>query len=209
MSKAIFLGSFNPPHKGHYACIKSFIDSGEMEYLGIDKIHIIPCYQNPNKQKSTDYIHRYRMCMKMFADLIINEYVAIDDIEEEMCPKYTYELIDHFKSNKDPYIKEDFWWIITAETLQEIIDGKWRNSEQLLTNNKFIIMYNDNDTLYDAIQLVKKNKLNAVSIRINYDEQVNYHSTELREKIYNNESIANETNKSIQEYINENNLYKD
>ena len=52
MSKAIFLGSFNPPHKGHYNCIKSVIESGQLEYLGIDKIHIIPCWQNPNKNPS-------------------------------------------------------------------------------------------------------------------------------------------------------------
>ena len=57
MGKAIFLGSFNPPHKGHYEVVKSVIDSGIMDDFNIENIHVIPCYQNPNKAKfNTSFI---------------------------------------------------------------------------------------------------------------------------------------------------------
>lgn len=210
MSKAIFLGSFNPPHIGHYNCIKSFIDSNLMETLGIDKIHIIPCYQNPNKNKTIDYIHRYKMCVEMFMDLIANELVSIDDIEDEMCPKYTYELIEHFKSNKDPYIKDDFWWIITEETYKELIDNKWKNSQWLLSNNQFIIIYeNKNNELSESIRLnLSKLLWNEKSIIIPLNKSIDIHSTQLREYIKNGQSIEEYTNKNVQKYIEENNLYK-
>ena len=208
MSKAIFLGSFNPPHKGHYNCIKSFIDSGFMEHLGIDKIHIIPCRQNPNKTNYTvSYIARYKMCEILFRDLIIDRKVVIDDIENEILPDYTYDLIKFFKSGNDKMVGKDFWWIITAETLQEIIDGKWFRWPDLL-DNKFIIMYGENDILYDAIQLIKENKINDKSVSVKINNEVDYHSTQLREKIKNGESIANETNEAIQDFIKEDKLYK-
>lgn len=206
--KAIFLGSFNPPHKGHYNVIKSFINSGFMESLGIDKVHIIPCRQNPNKTNYTvSYIARYKMCEMLFRDFIVDRKVVIDDIENEILPDYTYDLIKYFKAGNDTMISKDFWWIITMETLQEIIDGKWFNSEELL-NNKFIIMYRENDILYDAIQLLKDDKIDSRSISIKIDNEVDYHSTLLRANVKNGTSIAKETNKDIQEFIEEGNLYK-
>ena len=135
MSKrAIFLGSFNPPHKGHYEVIRSVINSGLKEKLEIDKIHIIPCWQNPNKKKfTTTFIQRYQMCMFMFGDLIRDGLVCPDDIEDQLKPhpEYTYELINWFNSGNDECInhnKEGFWWIITTETLNEIIERKWKTS---------------------------------------------------------------------------------
>ena len=206
MSKAIFLGSFNPPHKGHYNCIKSVIESGQLEHLGIDKIHIIPCRQNPNKAKfHTSFVARYKMCESMFSDLIISGKVVIDDIENEIAPEYTFDLLQYFNHGNDNRIKDDFWWIITAETLQEIIDGKWFRSSELLHDNNFIIVYGENDCLYDAIQLVKQNKICAVSVKL--IDEVDYHSTQLREKIKNGQSIIEETNERVQNFITENKLY--
>ena len=152
--RAIFLGSFNPPHNGHVNCIKSVINSGYMKDLNIDKIHIIPCYQNPNKSQVKDpdwnFWQRYKLCTLEFSGL--SEFVVIDDIEmlinKTDCNKsYTYNLINYFKGGHDGMIKSDFWWIITIETYKELLDGKWYHSEELLANNKFIVVYNNKTDL--------------------------------------------------------------
>ena len=154
MSKAIFLGTFNPPHNGHVNCIKSVIRSGILNQFNIDKIHIIPCWQNPNKEDFDDpklrFWQRYKMCTLEFSGL--NEYCIIDDIEAKIQPQYTYNLIEYFKSGKDKFIN-DFWWIITAETFKELLCGKWYNSEKLINENKFIILIPDNlsDDEYNEI----------------------------------------------------------
>lgn len=197
--KAIFLGSFNPPHKGHLNCIQSVIDSNVMNQFGIDKIHIIPCWQNPNKPKQIPFIKRYQMVLFMFGDLIGQEIVCPDDIEETIKPEYTYQLISYLKSNQDEYIKDDFWWIITEETYMELIEGKWKESDWLLENNNFIIVYENehNKFLWGGERC----------IRVKLKGNMNIHSTLLRDKVKNGESIEEYTSIEIEKYIKENNLY--
>lgn len=200
MTQAIFLGSFNPPHIGHLNCIKSVLDSNVMNQFGIDKIHIIPCYQNPNKNKfQTSYIARYKMCEMMFKDLIISKKVLIDDIENELRPEYTCDLIGYFHRGNDKMIGKDFWWIITEETYMELIEDKWKESEWLLNNNKFIVVceHQNNKFLWGD---------NTFLVQLKGTMDI--HSTQLREKVKNGKSIINETNIDIQEFIDENKIYK-
>ena len=207
MTQAIFLGSFNPPHKGHYNCIKSIIDSGVLESNGIEKIHIIPCFQNPNKQKyTTSFVARYKMCEMMFRDLISDKKVVIDDIENELRPEYTCDLLGYFYRGNDKMIGKDFWWIITEETYKEILDNKWKESKWLLENNKFIIVYEKNNN--GIPKEISKLLWNEKAILIPLNGTMDIHSTLLREIIKNNGLIEEFTNKEIQDFIDKNNLYK-
>ena len=210
MSKAIFLGTFNPPHNGHVNCIKSVIRSGILNQFNIDKIHIIPCWQNPNKEDFDDpklrFWQRYKMCILEFAGL--NEYCIIDDIEAKIQPQYTYNLIEYLKSGKDKFI-EDFWWIITAETFKELLCGKWYNSEKLINENKFIILIPDNlsDDEYTEIVKYANNDSKYQFIDLINDPMANMHSTKLREMIKNNENVYPYINLDTELYIKHHSLY--
>jgi len=199
MSRAIFLGSFNPPHKGHLNVITSVLNSDVMYKCNIEKIHIIPAYQNPNKPKTTTYIDRYKMCTLLFGGL---DNVIIDDIEEEMCPTYTYDLIKRFKRNEDEIIKSDFHWILTYETLQEIINGEWYKGISLLVNTNFIIVVEDENQISD----IKYNLgINTHFVKLN--NNVPIHSTQIREMIKEGKSIEEYTNNEVQQYIKDNKIY--
>lgn len=210
MSKAIFLGTFNPPHNGHVNCIKSVIRSGILNQFNIDKIHIIPCWQNPNKEDFDDpklrFWQRYKMCTLEFVGL--NEYCIIDDIEAKIQPQYTYNLIEYLKSGKDKFI-EDFWWIITAETFKELLCGKWYNSEKLINENKFIILIPDNlsDDEYNEIVKYTNNDSKYQFIDLLNDPMANMHSTKLREMIKNNENVYPYINLDTELYIKHHSLY--
>jgi len=217
MSRAIFLGSFNPPHSGHVNCIKSVINSGLMKDLNIDKIHIIPCYQNPNKKQVDDpewnFWQRYKLCTLEFAGLA--EFIVVDDLEMLInrtdCNKsYTYNLINYFKGGHDALIKSDFWWIITVETYKELLAGKWYHSEELLSNNKFIIVYKNTDELDEIInsQYYKNDNYNFVELI--KTEDADKHSTELREMIKNDdENIRKYMKFETLMEIKDNKLYQD
>lgn len=207
MGKAIFLGSFNPPHKGHYEVIKSIIDSGIMDDFNIEKIHVIPCYQNPNKAKfNTSFIARYKMCELMFVDLIISDKVIIDDIENDIKPKYTYDLIQYINTNNNSTIQKGFWWIITVETMKELMEQKWKNSKELLYENNFIVVGKDEKEWNNSLNqfMNYKSTIRAKFIKLNkvYD----FHSTEIREKAKRGESIVDETCEHIDIYYR--NIYR-
>lgn len=210
MGKAIFLGSFNPPHKGHYEVVKSVIDSGIMDDFNIENIHVIPCYQNPNKAKfNTSFIARYKMCELMFVDLIISGKVIIDDIENDIKPKYTYDLIQYFDTNNNSTIQKGFWWIITIETIKELMEQKWKNSKELLYENNFIVVGKDEKEWNNLLNqfMNYKSTIRAKFIKLN--KVYNFHSTEIREKAKRGESIADETCKYIDIYYRQkNNIYK-
>lgn len=209
MTRAIFLGSFNPPHKGHVNCIKSVIESNIIKQLNIDKIHVIPCWQNPNKSKSIDFYDRYKMCIYEFTSLTDN--CLVDDIESLLKPTYTYELINYFKENKDYLINADFWWIVTEETIKELIDNKWKESERLLKENKFIVLYpeerhNIRFKVNDYFKEINKEPDDYQYIPL--IDQMNVHSTQIRENLWLNTKYDNAITKNTKEYIIEHNLYK-
>lgn len=207
MSRAIFLGTFDPPHKGHYNCIKSVVESGAMEKFGINKIHVIPTIQNPNKAESTEYKHRFKMCELMFEDLIMYRIVVIDDIEQRLQNSYTYELLEYLHSDKDENIKENFWWIITVETLEEIVNQRWFNSDYILDTNKFIIIMGSNDDPEYVNKLAKSCKYSHI-IKLNSKYNYEYHSSDIR-KMYRDgfDKILDDTCPKVKKYILDNNLY--
>lgn len=201
MGKAIFLGSFNPPHKGHYEVVKSIIDSGIMDDFNIEKIHVIPCYQNPNKAKfNTSFIARYKMCELMFVDLIISDKVIIDDIENDIRPKYTYDLIQYINTNNNSTIQKGFWWIITVETMKELMEQKWKNSKELLYENNFIVVGKDEKEWDNLLNQFRNYKSTIRAKFIKLNKVYDFHSTEIREKAKRGESIMDETCENIDIY---------
>ena len=200
MSRAIFLGTFNPPHKGHRDVIEAVINSDVMTRCGIEKIHIIPTHQNPNKPKSIPFFNRYKMCQGMFGDI---PNVLIDDIENVVKPEYTFDLLKRFNRNEDEMIKNGFWWIITYETLEELIDQEWYKSATILCENNFIVVV-QNDS---QIKIVK----DYVNIKSHIVKLQNFHplhSTQIREKVKNGEDVTAYTNEAVNDHIVRNHLYQ-
>ena len=130
MRIGLFLGSFNPPHIGHVNIVREVLNCKLVDY-----VWVIPAYQNPNKNVDTseNFSHRYNMCRSMF-DL---PYTNVNLVESVVKPKYTYDLLTHLRND---YPTVDFRWIITDETLMEIINGTWYNSDKLLNENKFVVV---------------------------------------------------------------------
>ena len=193
---AIFLGTFNPPHIGHLNAIQSVLDS---EYNNkLDFIYIIPCNQNPNKKGSIPFWIRYRMCTQIFKGI---DKVIIDDIESEHDFIYTYNLLKYLVNGKDKFINKDFLWIITEETLREIVDEKWYKSIEILSefSKRMIILNKSGEGSIFGFGFDKYVKLNP---------GINIHSTDIRNLVKENKSINLYTKQEVIDIIENEKLYK-
>lgn len=198
MKRAIFLGTFNPPHKGHCDVLQSVIKA----LPELEKIYVIPCWQNPNKDKSTPYDDRYEMCKRQFNGL--SKKVTIVSIEKWLKPTYTYELIDYIRE-----VTDDFWWVVTEETYEELLSGKWKECKKLLAKNKFIIVNFSKPRVqwasvdYDIA--TKEKRIKHVYLREGSD--VNVHSTQIRKMIKEGKDVSEYIDRQTEEYINKNIIF--
>lgn len=133
----IFLGSFNPPHIGHISMVSTCVNEYIKKQRLLDNIWVIPAYQNPNKENTNNYDERLYFCEQSNGGFGYIPNVFVKDIEYDLKPKYTIELIDYLKSE---YKDTEFVWLITWDTYKEILDNKWFASSRLLDENKFIII---------------------------------------------------------------------
>lgn len=196
---AIFLGTFNPPHIGHLNCIQSILDHEISK--NITKIHIIPCYQNPNKEGSVDFNIRLKMCQELFKGF--SDKVVVDALDRDHKWVFTYDMLEYFMRNEDSYIKSDFLWIITRETYGELNNNKWHNSEDIISKyiTKMIIVGSkpEMDIHPDNIWCKQYIQLNP---------GINVHSTDIRNLVKQGKSINLYTNQKVIDIIENEKLYK-
>ncbi|PLR66501.1 MULTISPECIES: nicotinate (nicotinamide) nucleotide adenylyltransferase [Bacillaceae] len=103
----------------------------------LDKIIFLPC-SNKRKDKvmKTSDLHRWNM---LELALQGNDKFLADDyeIKQEAWNVYTYYTLEHFKKK---YPNDEIYFIMGADLLVDIADGKWKYDKELISGNKFIVM---------------------------------------------------------------------
>lgn len=186
MKIGIFVGSFNPVHKGHIKIINHLIQN---KYL--DKVIIIPTGNYWNKQDIIDVNDRINM-LKYYK----NNDVIIDDKLNNLT--YTYEIMNELKQ-----VYEDLNLIIGADNLIDF--DKWKNFQELLNYNLIIINREDVDVSY----YLKKHNIKKYTI-VNDLPKLDISSTLVRNLIKEDkyEELKKYIDYDIIEYIKAKKLYK-
>ena len=186
MKIGIFVGSFNPVHKGHIKIINHLIQS---KYL--DKVIIIPTGNYWNKQNIININDRINM-LKYYKtnDIIIDN--KLNDLT------YTYEIMNELKQNY-----EDLNLIIGADNLIDF--DKWKNFKELLRYNLIIINREDVDVSY----YLEKHNIKKYTI-VNDLPKLDVSSTLVRNLIKEDkyEELNKYLDEDVIEYIKEKKLYK-
>jgi len=188
MKIGIYVGSFNPPHKGHIKIVNHLINN----YL--DKIIIIPTGNYWDKKDLISINDRINM-LKFYE----KENIIIDNKNNNI--EYTYEILNNLSRE---YKKEELYLIIGADNV--INFDKWKNYEEVLTYNLIILNRNNINVLEYLNKLNKKDKY----IIVNDLPNIDISSTMIRNKIKNNiyDKLSMYLDKEIYDYIKENNLYE-
>ena len=196
MKIALYLGSFNPFHNGHLKVIKQALND-----FKIDKVVIVPTMQNPwKKKKVLDIDKRIKII-----DISVNSPNIIVGYYKEGY----YEEYDHGR-----WIEEDVPIFLNGKTYIDSIEKKlippyYSYSTLHALKNKYC-----NDEIFilcgeDTMSVIPY-WMNGEQIIQDYDflicERTKESSTEVRNRIKNNENISDLVNPGVVDIIK--NYYK-
>lgn len=188
MKIGVYVGSFNPVHKGHKFIIDYLLNN---KY--VDKIEIIPTGNYWDKNDLLDINDRIKMLKFYETDnIVIN--TNLNNLE------YTFQILREL--NKE---KGELYLIIGADNLTKF--HLWKNIDELL--NYKIIVLPRNNLKSDNFNVEFRNKDNFIFV--NNFEQIDITSTSIRKMIKEKDifKLSEMLDKKILNYIIEQNLYKD
>ena len=180
MRIGVYIGSFNPPHKGHAHVVNYLLNNNV-----VDKVLIVPTEDYWDKHDLPDISHRINM-LKTYE----NDNIKIDS-ENNGYP-YTYLLM---RKLKEIYPSDDLYLIMGADNIIQFY--KWKNYEELLNYN--IIIMNR-----EGIDIPKyaKNYPNGRFTILRDFIPIDISSTEIRAN-----PDSEYIDEPVRRYIKENNLY--
>lgn len=188
MKIGVYVGSFNPIHKGHIKVVNFLIEN---QY--VDKVILIPTGNYWNKQDLIDMNHRINM-----AKVYENENIIVDETLNHL--PYTYQVLNELNKL---FPNEELNLIIGADNLEKF--HLWKNIEEILKNKVLVIpRYNINKEKY-INNFIEKDQF----IVTKDFPQEDISSTMIRENILNNnlDNVLLYIDKEVLDYIIENNLY--
>lgn len=183
MKIGVFVGSFNPVHKGHIKIANHLINN---KY--VDKVIFIAGNSYWNKI-NIDLDKRIKMLEFYESNTIIVE-------REVNNLKYTYQVMSALHKR---YKNDELYLIIGADNIVNF--NKWKNYKQILKSNLIIINRNNIDIKYYLDKLDKKEKY----LIIDCVDDMNISSTIIRNNI---KKIYELIDYDVLKYIIENNLYQ-
>jgi len=194
---AFYGGSFNPPTKIHFQIAKNVL-----KQLNIDKVYFVPVGNYYQKNGLIDVKHRFNMLNLMCKS---EENICVSDITLNQINNL--KAINVFKMLKEKYLNENVYFIMGSDNFSKI--HQWENFEQLVTDYKIIIIKKDNENINNLIlenKILNNNKNNFIILNSD-DTQNKIDSTEVRNKIKNQENVLEYIDEKIINYIIENGLY--
>lgn len=193
MKIGIFGGSFNPPHKMHLRIALDLINNNY-----VDKVIFTPTgskykYKN-NLVGDLDRLNMIKLLIKNVNNILVSDF----ELQEKEV--YTFETLNYFKNK---YSSDEIFFICGLDNLSYI--DKWKNSDELLLNNKFLVIKRSGDNEKDILDRLNDYKENIIVTNVS---PCDVSSTMIRNKILNNEDVLEFIDKEVFKYIKDNNLYE-
>ena len=190
-------GTFDPIHTGHILSAQAVY-----EQLELEKVVFIPAYVPPHKigQNFAPAEHRYAMTRLAIAPY---PYFQVSDMElRRSGVSYT---VDTMKEIKAAHPQSELYFIIGADSVPLLYT--WNRIEELFQLVTFVVAYRPGYS--NVIQTACKQMGNIVRERMILLPTPEYpvSSTEIRQKIRNNESLKNLVPPAVEDYIRQHHLY--
>jgi nicotinate-nucleotide adenylyltransferase len=185
----LYFGSFNPIHVGHLIIARHILN----EHY-VDQVWFILSPQNPLKQQSS-LLNEYHRQHLVQLCLEGESKMKCSTIEFKLPkPSFTIDTLVHLKEKYSTYS----WQIILgSDSLQNIT--KWKNSEKLLKDYKFLVYKRPGFT---------ENHIQQNNIQILEAPLLDISSTQIRTLIKAEKSVRYYVTDAVYDEITNNNYYK-
>ena len=195
MKICVFQGTFNPVHNAHIRLAKYVRDN-----FNYDKIIFIPAYKPPHKNFDESFSKNRLEMVKLAVEGIENFDVSDIEYKREGL-SYTYLTILDLYRNYE--IEGKIGFIIGTDAFVHI--SEWYEAEKLKTLIDFILFKRSATIDENKLALLSKRgyKFNMMDI-----EFLDISSSDIRQKIGNNEKVDGLLPQNILEYIEKNELYR-
>ena len=194
----IYGGTFSPPHNGHIAAARAF-----MEQMWLDFLYIIPTAQPPHKEMDVpvDASHRLEMCRLAFSDV---EGVYVSDLEIRRGGRsYTVDTLRELSG-------EDRRLFLLCGTDMMLTLDEWREPEEIFRLSYPAYIRRERDAILDQ-KIVQKiadyNQKYGKVVRRIVTEPIELSSNLVRERLANGEDVSHLIPASVEKYIRDNHLY--
>lgn len=149
----------------------------------LDKIIFLPC-SNKRKDKTMKTADEHRLNMVKLA-IENNPLFVVDEFEmnQDAWKITTYETMKHFKKQ---FPNDEVFFIMGADLLVDIGEGKWGQADNLIKENRFIVMARDNVDMLKTIShsaLLRNNENENTFRLIDKGLSMEISSTYIREEL--------------------------
>ena len=194
----IYGGTVSPPHNGHLAAAKAF-----MEQMWLDLLYVIPTALPPHKEMEcpVSAAHRLEMCRLAFSGV---DGVYVSDMEIRRGGRsYTVDTLRELSG-------DDRRLFLLCGTDMMLTLDEWRAPEEIFRLCYPVYIRRDRDASLDA-QIVRKiaeyqAKYGKVVRRI-VAEPVVLSSSEIRDAIRAGRPVSGKLPPAVERYISDNHLY--
>lgn len=194
----IYGGTFSPPHKGHLAAARAF-----MEQMWLDILYVIPDALPPHKEMEQPVAasDRLEMCRLAFGGM---EGVYVSDMEIRRGGKsYTVDTLRELSG-------DDRRLFLLCGTDMVLTLDEWREPAEIFRLCYPVYIRRENDPSLDGL-LVKKiaeyNEKYGKIVRRIVTEPLPVSSSEIRRKLHAGEPVGALLPAAVEAYIHDKHLY--
>ena len=127
--RALYGGSFDPPHFGHQFLIHYLLESGL-----VDEVRIIPCNDHPLGKKLSSFPDRASWCEALVKPF--GGRAVVDTVEAELpIPSFSYQTAEALAAS---FPDDQLYWVIGADAAAQL--DQWMESQRLMAVAPLIVV---------------------------------------------------------------------
>lgn len=192
-------GTFDPIHYGHLTIAQLALES-----CRLDQLIFIPAGEPPHKRRTSITAASHRLRMVELA-LSAHPQFQLNDVEiRQKKPSYSINLLAFFQKL---YPDADLYLIMGADSLMEL--ETWYEYQKLLSQTYLIVMKRDGVPVQELKEKISHFERSfSAQIHVATSIQLNISSSQIRDRVYQHQSIRYFTPAPVQHYIETHKLYQ-